>query len=81
MRIPPHLLHIATTTLGLIASVKSEQPEPGADTTPAQTPLIVEDFVCKHPHYQVQLVSTSPLLIYIKNFLTERELLHLKSVR
>ncbi|KAK3314455.1 2OG-Fe(II) oxygenase superfamily protein [Apodospora peruviana] len=47
----------------------------------AQAPIVnSEEYVCKHPPYQVQIVSSSPLVIYIRDFLTERERAHLKSI-
>ncbi|OAA62854.1 Prolyl 4-hydroxylase, alpha subunit [Niveomyces insectorum RCEF 264] len=38
---------------------------------------LAKNFVCQHPPYQPLLVSASPLVIYIKNFLTPQERLHL----
>ncbi|KAK3988989.1 prolyl 4-hydroxylase 1, partial [Cladorrhinum sp. PSN332] len=37
----------------------------------------LQDFVCTHPPYQTHLISSSPLVIYIKNFLTPAERTHL----
>ncbi|KAH8885348.1 hypothetical protein GQ53DRAFT_366283 [Thozetella sp. PMI_491] len=43
----------------------------------AQAPL-TGDYVCEHPPYKVQLVSKSPLVIYIDNFITAAEREHLQ---
>ena len=42
----------------------------------AQTPL-VDDYECSHPPYKVHMVSKSPLVIYITDFLTQAERDHL----
>ncbi|KAK3944444.1 hypothetical protein QBC46DRAFT_251808 [Diplogelasinospora grovesii] len=47
----------------------------------AQIPISSEGVVCEHPPYRIQLVSSSPLIIYIHNFLTENERTHLRSTR
>lgn len=39
---------------------------------------LMSNFVCEHPAYKVHLVSSSPLVIYITDFLTERERAHLQ---
>jgi prolyl 4-hydroxylase len=39
---------------------------------------LMSNFVCEHPPYKVHLVSSSPLVIYIADFLTERERAHLQ---
>lgn len=44
-----------------------------------QKPL-TSDFVCEHPAYTVQLVSKSPLVIYLHDFLTPQERAHLQDV-
>ncbi|KXX77873.1 putative prolyl 4-hydroxylase 4 [Madurella mycetomatis] len=38
------------------------------------------DFVCVHPVYKVHLISSSPLVIYIRDFLTDQEREHLRDV-
>lgn len=45
----------------------------------AQIP-ISEDYTCENPTYRTIIVSRSPLVIYIKNFLTQRERDHLQEV-
>jgi len=45
----------------------------------AQIPLS-SDYVCEDPHYRVHMVSTSPLVIYIANFLTAHERAHLQAI-
>lgn len=39
---------------------------------------LMSNFICEHPPYKVHLVSSSPLVIYITDFLTERERAHLQ---
>jgi len=39
------------------------------------------EYTCQHPPYKIQLVSSSPLVLYIRDFLTEAERAHLKSIR
>jgi len=46
-----------------------------------QRPISDTQFVCQHPHYQVRKISTSPLILYIKNFITQKEREHLKAIR
>ncbi|KAK0737863.1 hypothetical protein B0T18DRAFT_420751 [Schizothecium vesticola] len=49
-------------------------------TTPTndQAPLTnLDDYTCTHPPYKVTLVSKSPLVIYITDFLTPAERAHL----
>ncbi|KAK0710808.1 hypothetical protein B0H67DRAFT_516433 [Lasiosphaeris hirsuta] len=77
MKSSSSLLIVVAALFGL-ASGEKEQPEdtPGA----AQAAIISDNFVCQHPPYKVQLVSTSPLVIYLKGFLTEAERTHLKAV-
>ncbi len=41
---------------------------------------IGSDFVCRHPSYQPLLVSASPLVVYLENFLTAEERAHLVAV-
>ncbi len=43
----------------------------------AQAPL-TDDFVCEHPPYKVHIVSKSPLVIYIADFVTPTERAHLR---
>lgn len=38
------------------------------------------DYACQHPQYQTHIVSTSPLVIYIENFLSEEEQSHLLEI-
>lgn len=45
----------------------------------SQKPL-TEDFVCEHPPYTVSLVSKSPLVAYLHNFITPSERAHLQDV-
>ena len=43
-----------------------------------QVPLV--DYECVHPAYNVHVFSKSPLVIYISNFLTLEERVHLEDV-
>jgi len=36
------------------------------------------DYVCQHPPYTAQIISTSPLIIYLYNFTTPDERKHLR---
>ncbi|KAK2607588.1 hypothetical protein N8I77_006251 [Diaporthe amygdali] len=38
------------------------------------------DFICEHPPYTVSLVSKSPLVAYLHNFITPKERAHLQEV-
>ncbi|KAK1772161.1 2OG-Fe(II) oxygenase superfamily protein [Phialemonium atrogriseum] len=51
----------------------------GLASSSQQLPL-TSDFVCEHPPYKVHLVSSSPLVIYITNFLTDQERAHLQEI-
>ena len=44
----------------------------------SQIPL--SDSNCKHPPYTIHIFSKSPLVIYISNFLTPEERLHLQEI-
>ncbi|CAN8103926.1 unnamed protein product [Discula destructiva] len=45
----------------------------------AQKPL-TSDFVCQHPPYTVSIVSKSPLVLYLHDFITAEERSHLQDV-
>lgn len=46
-----------------------------------QTPLSTTgDYVCQHPPYKVTMVSKSPLVIYIKDFISPEERAHLQLI-
>ncbi|KAK3348890.1 2OG-Fe(II) oxygenase superfamily protein [Lasiosphaeria hispida] len=63
--------------LGALAALQQVSASPN---DVQQTPLINDDYVCTHPPYQVLMVSKSPLVIYITNFLTPSERLHLQKI-
>lgn len=44
-----------------------------ADTTRA-------DSACRHPPYEVHIVSSSPLVVYLVGFITADERVHLQNV-
>ena len=45
----------------------------------SQKPL-ADEYVCEHPPYTVSLVSKSPLVAYLQNFITLSERAHLQEV-
>ena len=45
-----------------------------------QVPVVGDNYVCEHPPYKIHIVSRSPLVIYIVDFLTASERAHLKAV-
>jgi hypothetical protein len=45
-----------------------------------QVPLTDEGYTCTHPPYKVHVFSTSPLVIYITDFITPEERLHLLDI-
>lgn len=45
----------------------------------AQKP-ISSDFVCQHPPYTVSIVSKSPMVLYLHDFVTAEERIHLQDV-
>lgn len=45
-----------------------------------QKPLLSDDYVCQHPPYKITMVSKSPLVIYIKDFITPDERAHLQLI-
>ncbi|KAI1389170.1 uncharacterized protein F4822DRAFT_271616 [Hypoxylon trugodes] len=44
----------------------------------AQKPITSNDYTCQHPAYKSHIVSKSPLVIYLANFITPEERAHLK---
>jgi prolyl 4-hydroxylase len=42
-----------------------------------QAPLINDGYECTHPSYNIHLLSKSPLVIYISDFITPSERKHL----
>jgi len=59
--------------VGLVAALANP-----ASGSAGQAPL-KDDFVCQHPPYRVHMVSKSPLVIYITDFLTPDERVHLQA--
>lgn len=45
----------------------------------AQKP-ISSDYVCQHPPYTVSIVSKSPMVLYLHDFITAEERIHLQDV-
>jgi prolyl 4-hydroxylase len=53
------------------------------DEDSAQVPLSSSSqsgYVCEHPPYRVHVVSPSPLIIYISDFITKEERAHLQKI-
>lgn len=46
----------------------------------AQKPIISSDDSCKHPAYKSHIVSKSPLVIYLEDFITADEQAHLQEI-
>ncbi|CAK7198247.1 hypothetical protein SEUCBS139899_000906 [Sporothrix eucalyptigena] len=46
----------------------------------ASTQKVLSGDVCQHPPYEVHIVSSSPLVVYLENFVTPDECAHLKRV-
>lgn len=40
----------------------------------------LNDYECVHPPYKMHLLSKSPMVIYIENFITNEERLHLQDI-
>ncbi|KAI6434691.1 hypothetical protein MCOR24_000855 [Pyricularia oryzae] len=66
------------STVSLLAAFASAAVA-GGNTDVAQKPLL-SYFECEHPAYKIQVVSKSPLVIYIHNFITPTERQHLQDV-
>lgn len=50
-------------------------------TEASQKPMqIGSDFVCEHPSYTVTIVSKSPMVLYLHDFITPIERAHLQAV-
>lgn len=45
----------------------------------AQKP-ITSDFVCQHPPYTVSIISKSPMVLYLHDFITAEERIHLQDI-
>ncbi|KAK3937812.1 hypothetical protein QBC46DRAFT_344184 [Diplogelasinospora grovesii] len=71
------LLSLVTTLAALNHAV-------AASSNNAQAPLLIDDddddYVCTHPPYKVLMVSKSPLVIYINDFITPEERAHLQRI-
>lgn len=42
-----------------------------------QKPLTSDDYTCVHPPYKAQILSRSPLVIYLTDFITPEEREHM----
>ncbi|KAK3321343.1 2OG-Fe(II) oxygenase superfamily protein [Cercophora scortea] len=85
MKLTISLLSLTLLGLHVAAEEPVEEPQPDTQTQavlspPTTSPSPDSDFICTHPPYNVHLVSTSPLIIYLTNFLTLSERAHLKDI-
>jgi hypothetical protein len=78
MRFTPSVGQFAVAVLFLAAKAQCSAEN---DVVSSQAPLVSESFVCRHPPFRAQLISTSPLLIYLHDFLTQQELQYLQHTR
>jgi prolyl 4-hydroxylase len=67
-------LRSVLTAAGSFAVLNSAFASPDQEQ---QAPLISDDYVCEHPPYKPLIVSMSPLVIYLQNFITPSERAHL----
>jgi hypothetical protein len=83
MKPAPALLTVITTTLLGFATSSPESDSNINNNNNVEPPAsaILDDFVCEHPPYKIHLVSSSPLVVYIEDFLTLNERRHLKAAR
>lgn len=58
--------------LGVVVALTS-----GAE---AEQKPITSDFVCQHPPYTVSIVSKSPMVLYLHDFITAEERIHLQDI-
>jgi prolyl 4-hydroxylase len=71
-KMPP--LRSLLTTVGGLAVLHSALANSDHEQ---QAPLTGSDYVCEHPPYRPLIVSKSPLVIYLQNFITPSERTHL----
>jgi hypothetical protein len=71
MKLPSALqqVSVAVVVLGFASSSANASQKPMTD-----------GYVCEHPPYTVSLVSKSPLVAYLHNFITPGERAHLQEV-
>lgn len=65
-------IRVLATALGALAALSSAEPN-----NKQQTPLVGDTYVCEHPPYKPLIVSKSPLVIYLQDFITPSERAHL----
>lgn len=65
-----NLFRTVLAAAALVACTESSQ-KPMSDKS---------DYVCKHPPYTVSIVSRSPMVLYLHNFITLEERTHLIAV-
>jgi len=70
----PFLLRLLAAVAVLTASAR------GSRDGDAQMSLSGDDYVCEHPPYKIHMVSKSPRVIYITDFLTPSERAHLRAI-
>ncbi|KAL8303143.1 hypothetical protein RB600_006850 [Gaeumannomyces tritici] len=69
----------ARRAISLLAAIAALTSPTAASTDVVQKPLL-SYFECQHPPYRVQVVSKSPLVIYLHGFITPQEREHLQDV-
>lgn len=65
------------STLAIVAALRYA-PAYAGDTQQPLSWAPGSDYVCEHPPYNIRMVSHSPLVIYIQNFITAEERGHLQ---
>ncbi|KAK4196244.1 hypothetical protein QBC40DRAFT_287606 [Triangularia verruculosa] len=68
------LKSLLISALGASTLISASVSSPGDEP---QKPIDLGEYVCEHPAYKVLMVSKSPLVIYIKDFITAPERAHL----
>lgn len=67
------LLRYAAAALAYMGSVQAEGQIPLSGSS-------LDDYACKHPPYNVQILSRSPMVVYIEDFITADERAHLQDL-
>jgi len=62
----------------IIASFGLSQAADDTDTVPLSESPVEPPYICQHPPYTPQVISTSPLVVYLHNFTSPQERAHLR---
>ena len=68
------------TRLALALSLAAAIAIANASQTPLGVGIDLEKYECSHPPYKSHIVSKSPLLIYLSDFVTPEERAHLQEI-